>query len=89
MQLSVLCQATDSLPSVQATKLETIEIPGRDTVAAMRCGVLLGVAAAIDRLIEEYSLAVVRELGDVAIPVVLTGGDSETLNSCGAKKSVT
>jgi type III pantothenate kinase len=78
LQFKVLCQATDRLPEVQIAPGHDLEIPGRDTVAAIRSGVLLGIAGAIDRHIDHYGQIVT----DLKLPiplVVLTGGDAPLL----------
>lgn len=74
LQLSVLSQATARLPAVAGEDSRPLEIPGKDTVSAIRCGVLQGIAGGIDRLIELYS-----NHSTAPIPVVLTGGDAAML----------
>lgn len=71
MQLSSLARGTDLLPDLAGDPLTPLEIPGRDTAAAIRSGVTLGIAGAIDRLIERYS-----ELCADLPQVFLTGGDA-------------
>lgn len=71
MQLSSLARGTDLLPDLAGDPLTPLEIPGRDTVAAIRSGVTLGIAGAIDRLIERYS-----EFCAGLPQVFLTGGDA-------------
>lgn len=74
LQLGVLNQATDRLPEVSGEDRQSLEVPGKDTISAIRCGVLHGIAGAIDRLIELSS-------NDLPMPpvVVLTGGDAALL----------
>lgn len=74
LQLSSLARGTDLLPDVAKDAFVPLEIPGRDTTAAMRTGVMLGVAGAIDRLIERYT-----ELCADRPRVFLTGGDAAAL----------
>lgn len=74
LQLSSLARGTDRLPDVASESLTPLEIPGRDTTAAMRTGVILGVAGAVDRLIERYS-----DLCDERPQAFLTGGDAVSL----------
>ena len=81
LQFSVLSQATDRLPPVSgsdegddADPAERLEVPGKDTISAIRSGVLLGIAGAIDRLISHYT-----ETSDRPLPVVFTGGDAAIL----------
>ncbi|WP_164102962.1 type III pantothenate kinase [Candidatus Laterigemmans baculatus] len=74
LQLSSLTQGTDLLPAVTCEGAKSLEIPGRDTVSAMRTGVMLGLSGGIDRLIDQYSE------GCASPPhVYLTGGDAATL----------
>jgi type III pantothenate kinase len=74
LQLSVLSQATDRLPSVPVEQFGDAEIPGRDTVSAIRCGVFQGIAGGIDRLVDLYA----AQLESPPV-IVLTGGDAGTL----------
>ncbi|MCA9259295.1 MAG: type III pantothenate kinase [Planctomycetales bacterium] len=74
MQLAILNQATDRLPRVDAASNLGLEIPGRDTQAAMRAGVMLGIAGGIDRLLYHYS-----ELCGTTPGIVITGGDATSL----------
>lgn len=74
LQMASLTEGTDLLPAVTCEGANPLEIPGRDTVSAMRTGVMLGLSGGIDRLIEKYSEG-------LASPphVFLTGGDAATL----------
>lgn len=74
LQFSVLCQATDRLPSVAGDDVQPLEIPGKDTISAIRSGVLQGIAGAIDRLVSLYS----KPFGNVP-PIIFTGGDAAAL----------
>ena len=76
LMLESLARGTDLLPQLQP-HVETWpsgEVPGRDTVAAIRCGVANAVLGAVERLIEQY----VRGLARVA-EIVVTGGDGPWL----------
>lgn len=75
LQLQSLRAGTDQLPEVALPKTMDesgrIEVPGQETSTAIQCGVVLGIAGAIDRLIERY-----QQLEGQALPVVMTGGDA-------------
>lgn len=75
LQLQSLRAGTDQLPEVALPKTSDesgrIEVPGKETSTAIQCGVVIGIAGAIDRLVERY-----RQLEGQVLPVVMTGGDA-------------
>ncbi|MFG0265823.1 MAG: type III pantothenate kinase [Rhodopirellula sp. JB055] len=83
MQTAALAAGTDALPKLDWAShrcREMPEGPGRDTVAAMRLGVLSSVAGAVERLLRIYG---------GAATLVVTGGDAGCLvdalpANCGA-----
>jgi type III pantothenate kinase len=64
---------TAQLPLVEGTAADELQLPGRDTSAAIRTGVYLAVFGGIDRMVAEYE----RTFG--SIYVVCAGGDAERL----------
>ncbi len=74
LQSRSLVMGTEALPQIELNTDAPIELPAKNTVAAIRAGIVLGVAAALDGLIERYASA-----SDKFI-VVLTGGDARTLS---------
>lgn len=73
MQTAALAAGTDALPKLDWAShrcREMPEGPGRDTVAAMRLGVLASVAGAVERLLRIYG---------GAATLVVTGGDAGCL----------
>lgn len=76
LQLASLATGTEALPSIEMTAAVPLCVPGADTVAAIRLGVLAGVAGGIDRLIDDYLYAVPQ----TTVPIVLTGGDAAVIS---------
>lgn len=78
LQLQSLRAGTDQLPEVALPKTTDasgrIEVPGKETSTAIQCGVVIGIAGAIDRLVERY-----RQLEGQVLPVVMTGGDASLI----------
>lgn len=78
LQLDSLARGTDALPALQLSQFAAgsaaeLPIPAIDTVAAIRSGIMLGCAAAIDGLIGHSLTAEPHQ-------VVLTGGDAARLS---------
>lgn len=71
---AALRRAADTLPVMDLAG-EAVAL-GRSTVSAMKAGLLLGTAGAIDRIVQEQTKA----LSVVAL-VVLTGGDAQKLGA--------
>lgn len=80
LQFESLGQGTDRLPRIPTSlpvvpgEPDRCQLPGRNTQAAMWAGVVLGIAGAIERIVD----ALGGTRADVP-PVVLTGGDAALL----------
>ena len=80
LQLQSLARGTDLLPHVRLGDESTkLEIPGKETVEAIRLGVIMSVAGAIDRLVSLYQNQ--PDLPAESALLVVTGGDATTLAS--------
>ncbi len=78
LQTKSLATGTDALPDLEWGDDQAIATPGRNTLDAIRLGVLTNVAAGIDRLVEHYSGLVPASL---KIEVLVTGGDAKIISS--------
>ena len=81
LQTMSLASGTDALPEIQWASESDRELgqgPARNTISAIRLGILMGASGAIDRLIDHYvtSMSAPSEKLDI----VLTGGDSTTIS---------
>lgn len=77
LQTTSLATGTDALPDLDWQSDSTLAIPGRNTLQAIRLGVLTAVAAGIDRLVDQYSNLSNSER---KISVLVTGGDANVLS---------
>jgi pantothenate kinase type III len=68
--MKALAAGTAHLPVVELKG--NVEVPGRDTTAALRAGLLVGAAGAVERLVRDASQG-------AAMPVFLTGQDAPLL----------
>jgi type III pantothenate kinase len=81
LQFDSLARGTDALPAIELPSASSVDRhslanPATDTVSAIRSGILLGTAAAIDGLILDQ-----RERSDAKEAAVLfTGGDASLLS---------
>ncbi len=80
LQFDSLARGTDALPSIEiplaeAVSSDTLPIPATDTVTAIRSGILLGTAAAIDGLIQRYLTRGPHR----QCKILYTGGDAPLL----------
>ncbi len=77
LQFDSLARGTDALPAIEPPELgdgvASLPIPAIDTITAIRSGILLGTAAAIEGLIARTSAGRPHQ-------VVLTGGDARRLS---------
>jgi type III pantothenate kinase len=78
LQFDSLARGTDALPSLRlsessAKSAADLPVPATNTIAAIQSGILLGTAAAIDRLVERSGAAEPFRLA-------LTGGDAARLS---------
>jgi len=88
LQFDALARGTDALPAIdvmidsgEATTADSFAMPATDTISAIRTGVWLGAAAAIDGLIGHHMNRMnAGQERDVFMPIVFTGGDSELLS---------
>ncbi|TWU66250.1 type III pantothenate kinase [Crateriforma conspicua] len=69
LQARSLATGTDLLPQIDWISETSLQSPGKDTVAAIRLGILSGVAGAIDRLATRYGTD----------RVLITGGDATAI----------
>ena len=81
LQFDSLARGTDALPAIElplASEItpESLPLPAGDTVSAIRSGILLGVAGAIDGLIDQR----LARTNDKSAAVVFTGGDGPLLS---------
>lgn len=78
LQLDALGRGTDALPRLQfdADPGPLPAMPAGDTTGAIRAGVLLGIAAAIDALVQR---TIAQAAADASWQVVLSGGDAPRL----------
>ncbi len=79
LQTRSLATGTDSLPHVNRWNADDpLPSPGQNTADAIRLGVLLGLAGAVDRIVASYQE--LQAESPQNCPVVLTGGDAATLS---------
>jgi type III pantothenate kinase len=76
LQSRALATGTEALPQIDWRANQEIRLPARNTTEAIRSGILAGLAATIDALIERYWNAG----GDGPIRAVLTGGDCPAIS---------
>jgi type III pantothenate kinase len=77
LQSDSLSSRTEALPELQWDGSETASLPGKNTVSAVRSGIILGLASAIDGLIMKYADSIEQQ--HQALNVVITGGDATTI----------
>ncbi len=78
LQSRSLATDTEALPQLQWDQAGDLSLPAKNTGDAIRGGILLGVSAAIDALIDRYRRAV--EVAPDRLQVVVTGGDGPTIS---------
>lgn len=71
MQALSLAAGTDALPNISWDRHGRMAVPAKNTVEAIRLGVVAGVAGAVDRLVDLYAAS---EQLQTDCQVVLTGG---------------
>jgi type III pantothenate kinase len=81
LQFDSLARGTDALPAIDLplaseTSTSSLPIPATDTVSAIRSGILLGAAAAIDGLVHHLE----SRVDENDLRIVFTGGDAELLS---------
>jgi pantothenate kinase type III len=77
LQSDSLSLRTEALPELQWGETETISIPGTNTLSAIRSGIILGLASAIDGFVIRYAQQSHRSPPE--INTIITGGDAETI----------
>jgi len=76
LQADALHRHTEALPHVGTQLRDPISIPGKNTIEAIRGGIIAGAAAAIDALFDRYC----RLAGlDSTCPLILTGGQANLI----------
>lgn len=76
LQTTSLATGTDALPDLDWQEDRPLAIPGRNTLDAIRLGVLVGAAAAVDALMERY---IAEHHQSRPVPLIVTGGDARVL----------
>ena len=74
LMAEALARGTDALPAI-ADPVAASPFPGKNTVAAIRCGIAAAVRGAVATLRDQA----VRQTGEQPIPVYITGGQGEHL----------
>ncbi len=77
MQVAALASGTDALPKIDFHSDAPLVAPAKNTVDAIRLGVMMGSAASIERLAVAYCDA--AGLDSSAVRWVVTGGDSRSI----------
>jgi type III pantothenate kinase len=72
LQATALHRGTDALPILNVATEEPVRLPGRNTTEAIRGGILVGAAAAIDALTNRYA----RSHDTLPPSIALTGGQA-------------
>lgn len=88
LQFESLARGTDALPAIDFMldvpddlTQNAFDMPATDTVSAIRTGILLGTAAAIDGLIKHRVCRMEPSDGDPrSMPILFTGGDAKRLS---------
>lgn len=78
LQARALASGTDKLPAIEWSSEDEIQLPAKNTADAIRSGILAGIAAGVDGLIERYRQSSSVEIGQSQ--VVLTGGDGPRIS---------
>lgn len=77
MMLRLLGRAAEQLPEIDADELTSFpEIPGKNTLAAMKCGAASALVGGVQHLIQRYRLNFGKN-----VPVILSGGDGMRIAS--------
>lgn len=78
LQSRSLQRETEALPQIDWDHDKPTPLPAKNTVDAIRSGILVGISAAIDEFIGRYRHAATSKHGGVE--VALTGGDAATVS---------
>ena len=77
LQSDSLSLRTEALPQLQWDRPVKLSVPGKNTQSAIRGGIVLGLASAIDGFVSRY--AEQNEIPSESIQTIVTGGDAETI----------
>ncbi|MFK8112119.1 MAG: type III pantothenate kinase [Rubripirellula sp.] len=78
LQSRALVMGTDALPEVEWSAGQSLSLPAKNTSDAIRGGIVIGMSASIDGLVDRYCEA--AEVSLDKAHVVMTGGDAVTLS---------
>jgi type III pantothenate kinase len=78
LQAKALASGTDKLPAIEWASDCEIALPAKNTADAIRSGILAGIAAGVDGLIERYRTIAGAQESETR--VVLTGGDGPRIS---------
>lgn len=78
LQARALASGTDKLPAIEWASDCEIELPAKNTTDAIRSGILAGISAGVDGLIERYRM--IAGVQESEVHVVLTGGDGPRIS---------
>lgn len=78
LQSRALVMGTDALPQIQWEASESLQLPAKNTTDAIRSGIVIGVSACVDGMLQRYceSFGMKPEQAKV----VVTGGDATTIS---------
>ena len=78
MQFNSLARGTEALPKIAASEIGSgpLPLPGSNTADAIRGGVITGIAAAIDRIADQYA----QQIEPTDVHFVMTGGDATRIS---------
>lgn len=77
LQSESLSLRAEALPELQWEENPKLEVPGKNTLSAIRSGIVLSLAASIDGFVLRY--AEQHGLDPQQIRTIITGGDAETI----------
>ena len=78
LQSRSLVMGTEALPQIDLHTDSPVNLPAKNTAEAIRAGIVLGVASALDGLIQRYMER--SGLSEHEFQVALTGGDAHNLS---------
>ena len=79
LQAESLALGAEALPKIQWTGEDDLFIPGKNTESAIRSGILLGLASAIDGLVHRF--AEQNQTTPAQINIVITGGNATAITT--------
>lgn len=78
LQSRSLVMGTEALPQIELNTDVPVALPAKNTADAIRAGIVLGVAAGLEGLVDRYASG--SGHAENEFQVVLTGGDARTLS---------